>query len=94
MHTSSAGSGNGLAVFTFDANTGATRTGTLTIAGATLTVTQAGSGYLAVNSLITLVSSGLVQPQGIAVDSAGDLFIADAGNNTIQEWNAACDAVG
>ena len=34
-------------VFSFDANPGATRTGTLTIAGQTLTVTQAGSTYVA-----------------------------------------------
>ena len=33
LHTTSTGNGNGLAKFTFDANTGATRTGTLTIAG-------------------------------------------------------------
>src|SRR5580700_9683254 len=69
LHTSASGNANGLAVFTYDANTGATRTGTLTIAGQTLTVTQAGSNYVAVNALATLVSSGLVQPQGIAVDS-------------------------
>ena len=31
LHTTSIGSGNGLATFTFDANTGATRTGTLTV---------------------------------------------------------------
>ncbi len=34
LQTSSSGSGDGLVVFTFDANLGATRTGTLTIAGA------------------------------------------------------------
>ena len=62
LHTTAGGSGNGLATFTFDANTGATRTGTLTIAGETLTVTQAGSGYVAANALTTLVSSGLDEP--------------------------------
>jgi trimeric autotransporter adhesin len=54
LHTSASGSGNGLAVFTFDANPGATRTGTLTIAGQTLNVTQAGSNYVAAQ-LATLV---------------------------------------
>ena len=47
LHTTSSGTGNGLAIFTFDANSGATRSGTLTIAGLTLTVTQAGSSYVA-----------------------------------------------
>ena len=51
LHTTSSGTGNGLATFTFDANPGATRTGTLTIAGQTLTVTQAGSSYVAANPL-------------------------------------------
>ena len=83
------GSGNGLATFTFDANTGATRTGTLTIAGETLTVTQAGSSYVAANPLTTLVSSGLSSPSGVAVDGSGNVYIADTGNNAIKEWNAA-----
>src|ERR1035438_1754497 len=39
------GAGSANVVFTFDANLGETRTGTLTIAGQTLTVTQAGSTY-------------------------------------------------
>ena len=88
LHTSSSGSSNGLAVFTFDANTGATRTGTLTIAGATLTVTQAGSTYAAASPLSTLVSTGLADPDGVAVDAAGNVYFADVNNNAIKEWNA------
>src|SRR5262245_33149953 len=42
---STSGSGNALIKYSFDANSGATRSGTLTIAGQTLTVTQAGSTY-------------------------------------------------
>src|SRR5262249_38839546 len=38
LHTSATGSGNGRATFTFDANPGATRSGTLTIAGQQVTV--------------------------------------------------------
>jgi len=37
------GTGGAYVIFSCDANLGATRTGTLTIAGQTLTVTQAGS---------------------------------------------------
>ena len=39
------GTGSTNVVFSFDANPGATRSGTLTIAGQTLTVTQAGATY-------------------------------------------------
>ena len=53
LHLSAAnqsGAGSANVIFTFDANPGATRTGTLTIAGQTLTVTQAGSTYVAVTN--------------------------------------------
>lgn len=43
------GSGNGTVAFTFTANTGAARTGTLTIAGQTFTVNQAGSCASSIN---------------------------------------------
>ena len=36
----------------------------------------------------TLVSSGLNGPQGVAVDAAGNVYIADTDNNAIKEWNA------
>ena len=84
LHTSSCGTVNGLATFTFDANAGATRTGTLTIAGATLTVTQAGSGYVAAG-METLVPAALEDPGGLVVDGAGDVYVADEG--AIKEWN-------
>ena len=64
LHLSAAnqnGTGSTNVIFTFDANPGATRTGTLTIAGLTLTVTQVGSTYVAANP-VTLVSSGLINP--------------------------------
>ena len=97
LHTSSSGTGNGLAVFSLDANTGASATGTLTIAGATLTVTQAGSGYVPAASAGTLVSSGLTNPTAVAVDSSGNLYIADyssvLGSGTIKEWNASTGAL-
>jgi len=93
LHTSASGTGNGLASLSFDANSGATRTGTLTIAGLTLSVTQAGSTYVAANPVTTLVSSGLNGPQGVAVDGAGNVYIADSGDNTIEEWNATSHQV-
>ena len=94
LHTTSTGSGiGGLATFTFDANTGVTRSGTLTIAGETLTVTQAaGSGYVAAGT-VPLVSTGLNNPEGVAVDAEGNVYIADTGDNAVKEWNAATQTV-
>ena len=83
------GTGSTNMVFSFAANPGATRTGTLTVAGQTLTITQAGATYLPVNSLITLASSGLNYPTGVAVDGAGNAYIADYANHAIKEWSAA-----
>ena len=87
LRTTDSGNGNGIAGFGFDQNMGATRTGTLTIAGIKFTVTQAGSGYTQAG-LTTLVSAGLSQPQSIAVDPAGTLYIADSGNNAIKTWTS------
>src|SRR5262249_10853849 len=69
------------------------RSGTLTIAGQTLTVTQAGSSYVAANALTTLASSGLNGAHGVAVDSAGNVYIADTGNEAIEGWHAAAPTV-
>jgi len=86
--TNGAGSTN--VVFSFDANAGATRIGTLAIAGQTLTVTQAGSTYIAAPLGVTeLVSSGLDQPCGVAVDGAGNVYIANNWPNEIKVWTAA-----
>ena len=77
-------------VFSYDANPGATRTGTLTIAGQTLTVTQAGATYVsAPGPVTTLVASGLNGPGAVAVDGVGNVFVADNHNNAIKKWTAA-----
>jgi DNA-binding beta-propeller fold protein YncE len=97
LHLSAAnqsGRGSTNVIFSWDPNPGPTRTGTLTIAGLTLTITQAGSTYVqAPGPLTTLVASGLVGPEGIAVDGAGNLYIADYNNNAIKEWAAANNTV-
>ena len=87
------GSGCANLIFTFDANTGATRMGTLTIAGKSLNVTQAGSTYVAVTNVTTLFSSGLSSPSGVAVDGLGNVYVADRGNNAIKEWIAASNTI-
>ena len=93
LHTSASGTGSANVVFTFDANAGATRSGTLTIAGQTLTVTQAGSTYVAANPVTALVSTGLSAPNGVAVDGSGNVYIADSANNAIKKWTAATNTV-
>jgi DNA-binding beta-propeller fold protein YncE len=83
------GTGSTNVVFNWDANPGPIRTGTISIAGQTLTVTQAGSSYVAAPGLVTtLVPSGLNSPSGVAVDAAGNVYIADFNNNAIKMWSA------
>jgi DNA-binding beta-propeller fold protein YncE len=82
------GTGSTNVVFSFDANSGATRTGTLTIGGQKLTVTQAGSTYVVAGPLTTLVSSNVSFPEGVAVDGSGNVYIADTWNNAVEEWTA------
>ena len=83
------GTGSTNVVFSYEANPGATRSGTLIIAGQTLDVTQAGSTYVATATVTTLVSSGLNRPDGVAVNGAGNVYIADTHNSRIKEWTPA-----
>jgi sugar lactone lactonase YvrE len=87
------GSGCTNVLFTFDANAGETRTGTLTVAGQSLSVTQAGSAYVPVESATALVSSGLNTPRAVALDGVGNVYIADTGNAAIKEWATANGSV-
>ncbi|MGA2116984.1 MAG: choice-of-anchor Q domain-containing protein [Bryobacteraceae bacterium] len=87
------GTGAGLATFNYDANAGATRTGSVAFSSGslqlTLNVTQAGAGYAPATQVNTLISSGLLFPRSIAVDSNGNLYIADGNNNAVMEWTAS-----
>jgi DNA-binding beta-propeller fold protein YncE len=96
LHLSSAyqsGVGSTNVVFSFDANPGPTRSGALVINGQTLTITQAGSTYVPAQPLTTLVSAGVNQPGGVAVDGAGNVYMADTDNNAIEEWIATNNTV-
>ncbi len=88
-----AGTGSTNVVFAYDANPGATRTGTLTIAQQTVTVTQAGSTYAAVQPVTTLVSIPSSIRLNVAVDGAGNVFISDANNVVVDKWWAASNSV-
>ena len=91
---SSSGAASGVVAFSCDPYTGTgSRTGTLTIAGLTVSVIQAGTNYVGPGPLLTLVSSGLSTPDGIAVDGSGNVYIADNGNNAVKEWSAATQQV-
>ena len=91
--SSQGGTGSMNVIFGIDANPGTTRSGTLTIAGQILTVTQAGSTYITAQTMNTLVSSGLNQPRGVALDGAGNIYIGDTGNNAVKKWSIATHAV-
>jgi streptogramin lyase len=80
------GAGSENVVFSYDANSGPTRYGTLTIGNQVLTVTQAGSTYVAAGALTTLVSSGLSEPWGVAVDTMGNVYFSDTDHDQIDMW--------
>ena len=87
---STSGTGSAIIQFSYDANPNASaQSGTLTIAGLTLTVTQAGSSFAPLSEMSTLISQGLNLPYGVTVDAGGNVYIADTGNNAIKEWSAA-----
>ncbi len=96
LHLSAAnqnGTGSTNIIFSFDANPGPTRSGTLTVAGQTLAVTQAGATYVPADPLTKLVSSGIGGPGSVAVDGAGNVYIADIINNAVRKWTAASGTV-
>ena len=85
---SASGGGSTLVQFSYDANTNPNiRTGTLTIAGLTFTVTQAGATYLPVFPVTALGLSGLSLPRSVAVDAQGNVYIADTANNAVKQWS-------
>ena len=71
------GTGSTNLAFNFDANPDSTRTGTLTLGGQTLTVTQAGVSYVTAGTVATLFSSGLSSPGSVAVDATGYVYFSD-----------------
>ncbi|MGA2736657.1 MAG: BACON domain-containing carbohydrate-binding protein [Bryobacteraceae bacterium] len=92
---STSGTGNALIQFSYGANLNAgAQTGTLTISGLTFTVTQAGAGFTPIGLVNPLVSLGLNAPHGVAVDGAGNVYIADSSNNAVKEWSVATGQVG
>jgi FtsP/CotA-like multicopper oxidase with cupredoxin domain/sugar lactone lactonase YvrE len=87
------GTGSTNVIFTYDANSGGTRAGALNIAGETVNVTQAGSTYFQAPAFAAVVNTGLVDPEDVAVDGAGNVYIDDSGDNAIKEWTLADNTV-
>jgi sugar lactone lactonase YvrE len=79
--------GNTNFAFTFDANPGPTRTGTLMLGTTPLSITQAGVTYVAAPATLTaLVTNGVSGPANVAVDNSGYVYITDPGNQALDEW--------
>lgn len=87
------GTGSADVIFSFDANTGATRSATLAIGGQLLTVTQAGATYVATQPPLATLVTGLNQPLSVAVDGTGNVYIADYLHMAVKEWIAASNTV-
>jgi hypothetical protein len=91
---SAGGTGSSLVVFSYDAFSGTgTRTGTLTVGGATVNVTQAGTNYVQASPVTPIVTSGISQPEVQTADAAGNLFFADNQNSAIKKWTNATGQV-
>jgi hypothetical protein len=82
------GTGSTNVVFSFDANAGPTRTGTLTIGGQTLNVTQAGATYVAANpftSWLPIRARCSAFHSFVAVDESGNVLHSHSDSQTIEE---------
>jgi FtsP/CotA-like multicopper oxidase with cupredoxin domain/streptogramin lyase len=81
-------------LFSFDANPGLTRVGNLNVGGETVVVTQAGTNYVQAPGPVTaLASTNISGPDGIAVDSAGNVYFGDSNNGAIKKWTLADNTV-
>jgi hypothetical protein len=55
--------------------------------------TLGGVTFDSVLPVTTLASAGLANPQGVAVDGAGNVYIADTGHGAVKEWTPSTQAV-
>src|SRR5581483_3209499 len=80
-------SGSSNITFTFDANTNAgARQGSILVAGQTVSVTQAGTNYVLAQPFTAIVASNLLEPQGLALDTGGSVYIADEAAHAVKVW--------
>src|ERR1035441_5639390 len=93
LHLSAAnqsGTGSTNVIFGWDPNPGPTRTGSLTVAGRTLTITQAGSTYVQEPGPVTALADSLSGGGaiGLAVDGTGNVYVAESSHYYIDKWIA------
>ena len=86
LHTTSSGFGNGVAVFTFDANSGPTAQRHLDHRRSDADDPPGRQHLRGGQPGQHLVSSLLNSPEGVALDGAGNVYIADTYQNAIEEW--------
>ena len=73
LQVAGGGTGSTNVVIGVAANGGGPRTGTVTVAGQPVTVTQAGAGAAGVNPVAALAGTAAGQPVGVAADGAGNV---------------------
>ena len=89
-----AGTGSTNIIFSFDANPGVSRTGTLTLGGAPFTVTQAPFPYAPTTSPLMLLSNqNLSVTFTITLDNAGNVYYYDIEQNVLNKLNPATGGV-
>jgi sugar lactone lactonase YvrE len=88
--TPASGTGSGMVTFSYTANSATSaRTGTLTIAGQTVTITQQGTSYTPATVLAPVMVTGLDVPRGIGVNGHGAVYVADTVANALRSLNPA-----
>jgi hypothetical protein len=90
INSGATGTGNGTVVFSVAPNTGAQRTGTLSIGGRALTVTQAGSSSPAPTPPASCSYS--ISPRNDSVPALGDTGTVDVSTTSACPWTASSNA--
>jgi Putative binding domain, N-terminal/Viral BACON domain len=90
INAGATGTGNGTVVFSVAPNTGAQRTGTLSISGRALTVTQAGSGSPTPSPPASCSYS--ISPHSDGVSALGDTGSVDVSTTSACAWTASSNA--
>jgi hypothetical protein len=90
INSGATGTGNGTVVFSVAANTGAQRTGTLSIGGRALTVTQAGSSSPAPTPPASCSYS--ISPRNDSVPVLGGTGTVDVSTTSACAWTASSNA--
>ena len=97
ISSGSSGSGSGAVTIQAAANTAAPRSGFMTVAGTSISITQGGPGEAVIRTIAgngtpglsgdggPATSAGIHSPHGVALDLSGNLYIADTDNSRIRK---------